>query len=133
MHTLDAASACGMTVTKCLYCDRHYTYISLQTIHAKLRINGILEYERRQIAMQFAAFHILTARRTKRRSMHIGLQLHAARLVYALLGLVDFLEFLFRRTAYVLAKGGHAVGMMLQGELAVGAAHLVVGGRRRNA
>ena len=108
MHTLDAASACGMTVTKCLYCDRHYTYISLQTIHAKLRINGILEYERRQIAMQFAAFHILTARRTKRRSMHIGLQLHAACLVYALLGLVDFLELLFR-------------------------AHLVVGGVRRHA
>ena len=83
--------------------------------------------------MQFAALCIQTDCRAKRRSMHIGLQLHAARLIDALLGLVDFLELLFSRTAYVVAEGGHTVGMMLQGELAVGAAHLVVGGVRRTA
>ena len=41
---------------------------------------------------------------------------------------IDFLEFLFCSLANILAKGGNTVGMVFKSELAVGLAHLVIGG-----
>ena len=109
------------------------TFNALRKAVIHVAKDGLLARKRRQTGTQKAASRNAICRLLQSKRYSISLSSHSPRLVYALLGLVDFLEFLFRRTAYVLAKGGHAVGMMLQGELAVGAAHLVVGGRRRNA
>ena len=39
---------------------------------------------------------------------------------------IDLLELLLRRPAHILPEGSHLVGMVLQGELAIGLLHLIV-------
>ena len=53
---------------------------------------------------------------------------HSPCLPDAFFGVVDFLELFFSCLPHVLAQGGHTVGMVLQGQAAVGGAQFLFGG-----
>ena len=53
--------------------------------------------------------------------------LDASSLVDFILGIIDFLEFLFCGTANIFAQSCYLIGMMLERHLAVGCLHLIVG------